>query len=233
MTDKISLVECEAGLKDSIQALKRAKYLIGQWYHLAKKACKQSEPKVKYQDWCEKFEGEISYSTAMRYRNVFKTCANHPRWVLTFSLSILSKLSTPDCPEDFRQYLFENGRHDISNKDYDRVLKEYKAGNIDLDGPEMKALCRFDEKRGEFAERKKVDRSLMVELRNHRASATTMSEAVERSTLSDDGKRTVKESNEIIKEQIDIQLDVYRNQSLKPEFQLPQDNPSPKDSSQN
>lgn len=233
MTEKISLIECEVGLKDAIRTLKKAKYRIGQWYHLAKEACKRSELIIKYQDWCEKFGNEIPYSTAMRYRNVFKTCANHPEWVETFSLSILGKLSTPDCPEDFRQYLFENGRPDISNKDYDHVLNLYKAGDIDLHSPEMEALCRFDEKRDEYDERKKVDRNLMVELRNYRASAASMSEAVERSNLSEEGKHTVKESNEIIKEQIDIQLNAYKNQSHEPEFQLPQEQRTSKGSSQN
>jgi hypothetical protein len=223
MTEIKSLIDCEEGLNGAIQALKMAKYKVGQWYHLAKEACRQSEPKVKYKDWCEKFENEIPYSTAMRYRKVYRTCADHPEWVLTFSLSILEKLWAPDCPEDFRQYLFDNGRPDISIDDYNHVLQEYKAGNIDLHSPEMKAICHFDEKRDEFAERKKIDRSLEAELRNHRASAASMSEQVEETTLSEEGKRIVKESNEKIKEQIDIQLDTYKNQSDPPEFHLPKD----------
>jgi len=231
MTEIKSLKECEDGLNNAIQALKIAKYRIGQWLHLAKEACKRSERKVKYKDWCNKFE--ISYSTAIRYRNVFKTCADHPDWVLTFPVSILGKLSAPDCPKDFRQYLFENGRPNISNKDYDHVLDRYKAGLIDLDSPEMEALCRFDSERDKFAERKKVDGSLKAELRNHRASVASMSEAVERSTLSEEGKRTVKESIEKIEEQIDIQLDAYKNQSHKPEFHLPQEQLNSKESSQN
>ena len=144
MTENKSPYDCEAGLKAAIQALKMAKYRVGQWYDSGKEACKRSEPKVKYQDWCEKFANEIPYSTAMRYRNMFRTCADHPQWVLTFSLSILGKLSVPDCPEDFREHIFENGRPDISIKDYDHVLQLYKDKKIDLDSPEMKALCHFD-----------------------------------------------------------------------------------------
>ena len=224
MTDKKSLKECGIGFKNVIQLSKLDIYYTGEWVDLSIKACKQSEPKVSFKEWFnKKFGNEIGYSTAMKYRRIYKTCVGHPDWVLTFSLSTLHDLCAQNCPEDLRKYLFENGNPDCPNTAYKQVIQGIKKGIYDLESPEVQAICRFDEKRAEFVERKKVDRSLIVGFKNVRAIVTSLSEDVEKSSLSEEGKQNVIKDNENITERINIQFDTIKNQSDPPEFHLPKD----------
>ena len=234
MTEKKSISECKIELRGAIKGSKLQIYRIGEGVDLSIEAHKRSELKVSHKDWfIENFGNDIGYSTAMKYRKIYKTCVGHSEWVLTFSLSTLQDLCANNCPEDLRQYLFENGNPDIPNKSYKQVIQGVKDGIYDLKSPEVQALCRFDEKRTDFVERKKVDRSLMVEIRNYRASAISMSEKVEKSSLSEGAKRSVKQSSEKNVEQYDFQLDTFKNDRNEPEFHLPQEKPNPKENSRN
>jgi hypothetical protein len=90
--------------------------------------------------------------------NVFACCINRPELVQTFPPSVLYLVTSKKCPDDFREYLFENGGYlkKIKHKDMKEILKKFKNGEIDLNSSKIKALLKFDKGNKRYRHRKKV-----------------------------------------------------------------------------
>lgn len=146
-------------VKEEIQeralALKFQVYEIGRLLLDAKNLLNHGE----FRHWLQD-QGNfpLSWKTAHNCMNVYKTCLGHPDLVERFPVSALYVICRPSFPQALRQQLFDNvvGICDWNQKELLQTAMKYKAGEIELDGPEVRGLL-LRQKKQKISNRAKVE----------------------------------------------------------------------------
>jgi len=141
-----------SGIAEDIKT--RNESVKGEMFEIGRLLCKAKDmlPKGDFKPWV-KSNFDFSYQTANNFMNVYRYCLRDKSIVSSVSSSVLYLIASKKFPSDLREYLFENADYlkGISNKDMRKVYKKFKAGKIDLESPEVKALLKF--KKGDKSNR--------------------------------------------------------------------------------
>lgn len=91
--------------------------------------------------WLDDFP--ISRSTALNCYRVYMTCMSCPDAVQFFSPSTLYVMTEPKFPPELRAYMMEDRTDPFHRKlsELKELVARYEAGEIEYDGPEMRAFA--------------------------------------------------------------------------------------------
>ena len=152
-------------IRERAWALKFQVYEIGQLLTDAKNLLEHGQ----FQNWL-KDNFPLSEKTANNCMNVYKACMGHPELVQHFPVSSFYVLCAPLFPKELRQQLLDNaiGVYDIGPKELLQTAMRYKAGEIELDGPEVQKLLAR-QKKLKIINRAKVEMENILSFLNRRS----------------------------------------------------------------
>jgi len=207
-------------------SIKRNMFEIGKLLTQAKKLTDHG----KFKKWVRK-NCDFSYPTANNLMKVYACCLKKPQLVTTIQTSILYQVASKKFPQDLRKYLFKHGDYleKISNKQIKNILKQYKAGEINLKSPEIKGLLKYNKNKKKYANyQKRIEQNikLLEKLKNTVAGIAEkigwpIASNEKLTELTSEQKKMIEDSIKDIVKVIEEARPEYKvNENMKPELEV-------------
>lgn len=213
LSSEYDLDDIEESLTVWVDVEKFAQYEKGRLFSLGR--IKNSK---QFGKWYRK--QRFNYQTVYNCISVYEACIE-PEWSLTFEKTITIKVASK-LSKDIQKDLFECGRPDMKNKDFDRLLDLYKEGKIKRDSPEMQDYLQHKRDKKDHEKRKRVASIHVNSITNFKRTASEIIEFLESGTLPDDDINQATKAKEKIIKLLAKLKPFLENESIEPVFTLPE-----------